>query len=104
MFVDTGLLRLGAQESHHAGGQARDGASRLAREPQLPTLFGDFAAAETFHDAVIAVQADHVRTLDAHKKVLTALGDQAANAATEFADMDEYNAAIVRVVRCGSNT
>ncbi|WP_420891359.1 DUF2563 family protein [Mycobacterium riyadhense] len=52
MLVDTGLLRSGARESHHAGGHAHDGVSRLARGPQVPTMFGDFAAAEAFHDAV----------------------------------------------------
>ncbi|SON61933.1 hypothetical protein MSIMFI_03452 [Mycobacterium simulans] len=104
MFVDMGLLRSGAQESHHAGGHAHDGVSRLTRGPQLPTMFGDFAAAAAFHDAVIAAQAHHVRTLDANKEALTSLGDKAAAAATEFADMDERNAALLRVVRCDSNT
>ncbi|WP_239656245.1 DUF2563 family protein [Mycobacterium riyadhense] len=45
-----------------------------------------------------------MRTLDAHKEALTALGNKAADAATEFADMDERGAALLRVVRCGSNT
>lgn len=104
MFVDMGLLRSGAQESHHAGSHAYDGAGRLARGAQLPAMFGDFAAAEAFHDAVFAARVQHVRTLEAHNETLVILGDKAIDAAMGFADMEARNALALRVVRCSSGT
>ena len=46
MFVDTGLLHSGANESHRASGHAQEGADRLSRGPLMPGIFGEFAAAE----------------------------------------------------------
>ena len=46
MFVDTGLLHSGANESHRAGGHAQEGADRLSRGPLMSGMFGEFAAAE----------------------------------------------------------
>jgi hypothetical protein len=99
MFVDTGLLRSGGNESHRAGGHARDGADRLSRGPLGSGMFGEFAAAETFHDAVRSAHAEHVRTLQAHHEALTAVGSKAHLAANGFTDMEARNAAEERAVR-----
>ena len=104
MFVDTGLLDSGANESHRAGGHAQEGADQLSRGPLMPGMFGDFAAAHAFHDAVSAAHAKHVRGLQAHQEALTAIGTKAHRAATEFTEMDERNAAELRAVRCSSGT
>ncbi|OSC39528.1 DUF2563 family protein [Mycobacterium decipiens] len=104
MFVSTGLLRAGASESHRAGGHAQDGADQLSRGPLLSGMFGDFAAAETFHDAVGSTHTQHVRSLQAHQEALTALGGKAHYAATGFTDMDNHNAANLGAVRCSSAT
>jgi hypothetical protein len=104
MFVDTGLLHSGANESHRAGGHAHDAADHLARGPLLSGMFGRFPAAEDFHGAVGAAHSKHVRGLQAHYEALTAIGGQARRAAAEFVDMEERNAAKLRMVRCGSGT
>ena len=98
MFVDTELLRSGANESHRAGGHAQEGADRLARGPVMPGMFGEFAAAEEFHDAVRAAHTQHVKTLQAHQEALTEVGSKAHLAANGFANMDAHNAAAERAV------
>ncbi|MEY8018749.1 MULTISPECIES: DUF2563 family protein [Mycobacterium] len=99
MFVDPGLLRLGANESHRAGGHARDGADHLARGPLAAGMFGDFAAAETFHEALSAAHAEQLRSLQVHYEALSAVGSKAAYAAAEFTGMDERGAEQLRAVR-----
>jgi hypothetical protein len=99
MFVDTGLLHSGANESHRAGGHAQDAADRLALGPLMSGMFGEFGAAEEFHDAVRSAHTRHVQTLQAHQEALTAVGSKAHLAANGFADMDARNAAAERAVR-----
>jgi hypothetical protein len=99
MFVDTELLRSGANEAHRAGGHAQDAADQLSRGPLMSGMFGEFAAAETFHDEVRSAHAQHVKTLQAHQEVLTAVGSNAHRAATAFSVMEERNAAEERAVR-----
>jgi hypothetical protein len=99
MFVDPGLLRLGAKDSHRAGGHAQDGADALARGPLGSGMFGDFAAAESFHEALSAAHTQHVNNLQSHQESLAVLGAKAHYAATGFTAMDERNAAELRAVR-----
>jgi uncharacterized protein DUF2563 len=104
MFVDTDLLHSGADESHRAGGHAQAGADRLSRVPLSSGMFGDFPAAEAFHNAVNASHDRHVKNLQAHRETLTDLGHKAHYAANGFTDMDDRNAAEMRAVRCNSGT
>ncbi|KZS58389.1 DUF2563 family protein [Mycobacterium ostraviense] len=104
MFVDTGSLHLGANDSHRAGDHAQDGAGHLSRGSLLSGMFGEFAAAEAFHGAVTSAHAQQVKTLQAHQEVLTAVGGNARRAAAGFTGMDERNAAQLRAVRCSSAT
>ena len=104
MFVDIGLLHSGGNQSHRAGGVARDGADQLSRGPLPSGMFGGFPAAEAFHEAVGAAQVKHVRMLQGHQEALTAIGGKAHQAAAGFTDMDETGAAKLRAVRCNSAT
>lgn len=104
MFVDTGLLHLGASDSHLAGDHAQDGVGHLSRGPVVSGMFGEFAAAEAFHGAVTSAHAQQVKTLQAHQRVLTAVGGNARRTAEGFTGMDERNAAELRAVRCSSAT
>ncbi|ARG59463.1 DUF2563 family protein [Mycobacterium kansasii] len=104
MFVDTDLLHSGGNQSHQAGGHAREGADQLAQGPLPSGTFGEFAAGETFHGVVSASLTKHVQTLQAHHEALSAIGDKAHHAAAGFTDMDERNAAKLRAVRCSSVT
>ncbi|MGO9506416.1 MAG: DUF2563 family protein [Mycobacterium sp.] len=104
MFVNPDLLHSGGTESHRAGEHAKNGADQLARGPVTAGMFGEFAAAETFHDALHSAHAQHVKTLQAHQEALGAVGSKAHLAATRFNDMDGRNAAMMRSVRCTSDT
>jgi Protein of unknown function (DUF2563) len=104
MDVDTGLLHSGGNESHRAGGHAQEAASHLSRGPLMPGMFGEFAAAESFHEAVTSAQAHHVKILQAHQETLTSVGTNAHTAANGFTDMEERNAAKLRAVRCNLET
>jgi hypothetical protein len=104
MFVDSGLLHSGGNQSHRAGGHAQEAADQLSRGPLLSGMFGGFPAAETFHGAVIAAHGRHVRTLQAHQEALSAIGSKARQAAAGFTNMEERNSAKLRAVRCTSGT
>jgi hypothetical protein len=104
MFVDTGLLHSGGNQSHRAGGHAQEAADQLSRGPLLSGMFGEFPAAEAFHGAVSAAHTEHVGTLRTHQETLTAIGGKAHQAAAGFTDMEERNAAKLRAVRCTSGT
>jgi Protein of unknown function (DUF2563) len=103
MFVDPDLLHSGANESHRAGGHARDGADQLSRGPLLFGMFGGFAAAEAFHDEVSAAHAQHIKNLQGHQQTLTEVSRKGHYAANGFVDMDDRNAAEMRAVRCSSS-
>ena len=104
MFVDTDLLHSGGNDSHRAGGHARDGADQLSRGPLTSGMFGGFPAADTFHEAVTVAHAQHVKNLQAHQEALTGLGHKAHYAANGFTNMDDRNAATERAVRWTSDT
>ena len=99
MFVDTSLLHWGANQSHRAGGHAEVAADHLSHGPLLSGMFGEFAAAESFHDAVGAARAHYVKTLRAQQETLTAVGTNAHLAATGFTHMEERNAAKLQAVQ-----
>lgn len=104
MFVDTDMLHSGGNDSHRAGGHAQEGADQLSRGPLAAGMFGGFAAAETFHEAVTAAHGRHVKELQGHQQTLTELGHKAHYAADEFTNMDDRNAAEERAVRWTSGT
>jgi hypothetical protein len=104
MFVDTGTLHAGANHSHRAGSRADDGANHLARTSPVAGMFGDFAAADAFHEAVTQAHTHHTTTLRAHQQILCGVGDKARTVATVFSEMDEGNASKLKAVRCNSTT
>ncbi|WP_090419593.1 DUF2563 family protein [Mycobacterium europaeum] len=99
MFVDTALLHSGGNDSHRAGGHAQEGVDQLARGPLASVMFGDFVAADSFHEAVTAAHRRHVENLQGHKQTLTDVGSKAHYAARGFTSMDQHNAAELRAVR-----
>jgi hypothetical protein len=98
MFVDTGLLRSGANESHHAGEHAYDGVNHLSGAPLCAGMFGDFEAADTFHEVLSAAHAHHVKSLQRHQEILGDVGGKANHAASAFTVMDDDNAKTLREV------
>src|ERR1700744_142223 len=101
MFVDTQLLHAGANDSHRAGAHAQDAAEHLARGPLASGMFGNFAAAEDFHEALSSAHTQHVNALQAHHEALSAVGSKAHIAARGFTEMDQRNAVEMRSVREG---
>lgn len=99
MFVDTALLHSGGNESHRAGGHAQEGADQLARGPLASGMFGDFAAADAFHEAVTTAHSQHVQNLQGHRETLTDVGAKAHVAARGFMSMDQQNEGELKAVR-----
>jgi Protein of unknown function (DUF2563) len=104
MFVDPSLLRTGGNTSRRAGGHAQEGADHLARGPLSSGMFGEFDAAEAFHEAVSSAHTQHVANLQAHHQSLTAIGHNAHSTAAAFTNMDDGNAEEMRAVRPSSAT
>jgi hypothetical protein len=98
MFVDMGLLHSGGSQTHRAGDHAQEGADRLSRGPVMSGMFGDFAAADAFHNAMSVAHGKHVKSLQAHRESLNSIGGKAHKAATAFTEMEKHNTAEVRAV------
>lgn len=92
MFVDPAEMRAGGNESYNAAERANDGAAHLLRSSVTSGIFGDFAAAHAFHEAVTAAHTRHINMLTKHSKVLEQLGINAQKAASGFGEMDDQNA------------
>jgi len=103
MFVDTELLHSGGNQSHRAGGHAQEGADHLAEGTVASGMFGDFTAADTFHNAVTAAHGQHVKNLRGHGETLTGVGTKAHHAANGFTNMDRHNAAEMQALRPSSS-
>ncbi|MFV0493992.1 DUF2563 family protein [Mycobacterium sp.] len=104
MFVDSGLLRAGASAVGHAGDHARRGADCLAPVALSPGVFGDFAAADSFHRAARSARDRHRLTMATHGETLASIGDRAHLAAAGFTGMEVGNADALRVIRCACTT
>ncbi|BBY04875.1 DUF2563 family protein [Mycobacterium noviomagense] len=102
MYVNTGLLHSGADDSHRAGQHADNGANHLAGTSPVSGMFGNFDAAHTFCDAVTRAHTDLTARLRAHKEALTDVDGRARTAAADFSEMEKHNAATWRAVRCSS--
>lgn len=98
MFIDTAMLHSGAAESHRASEHAEAGASHLSGATPAAGMFGDFAAADDFHDAVTAAHTYHVKALQNHQQSLNDVGAKAHRAGYSFSAMDDNNAKVLREV------
>jgi hypothetical protein len=96
MFVDTAMLHSGADQSYRASEHAQDGANHLSVAAPVAGIFGSFAAAEDFHDAVTSAHAHHVKTLQSHQQNLDEVGTKAHHVASSFSAMDDNNAKALR--------
>jgi Protein of unknown function (DUF2563) len=89
MFVDTDLLRMGADFSRNAGTIAQRGAAEFASTQLSAGTFGDFEAAHGFHQAVTAAHQVHSSTMDGHHVELEGLAEKANSAAATFHAQDQ---------------
>jgi Protein of unknown function (DUF2563) len=98
MFVDTAMLHSGATESHRASEHAQDGANHLSAAGPVAGMFGSFAAADDFHDAVSAAHHHHVKTLQNHQQKLNEVGAKTHQVAYSFSATEDNNAKVLRDV------
>lgn len=89
MYVDTDLLRMGADFSRSAGTIAQRGATEFGSTQFSPGIFGDFDAAHGFHCALSAAHQVHANTMAGHHAELEGLAEKASCAATTFQQTDE---------------
>jgi hypothetical protein len=98
MRVDTTMLHSGADESRRASDHAGDGANALSGTPPTAGMFGDFEAADAFHEAISAAHAAHVKSLESHRDTLDDVGSKSHRVANTFTAMDDNNAKVLRDV------
>jgi hypothetical protein len=98
MRVDVGGLQSGANTSYTAADHAHEGAATLSRAAAESGIFGDFAAARTFHQAVEAAHTRHVDLIKNHTANLGTIGDKVNKAAAAFAEMDNNNSEQLKAV------
>jgi hypothetical protein len=98
MFVSTAMLHSGAAESHRASEHAHDSANHLSGTSPVAGMFGDFAAAEAFHDAVKSAHAHYVKALQTHQESLSDVGTKADHVGHSFSTMEDNNANALREV------
>jgi hypothetical protein len=98
MFVDTAKLHAGAADSHRASEHAQAGANHLSSAPPVAGMFGDFAAADDFHEAVSAAHAYHVNALQNHQESLNGVGAKVHRAGYAFSAMEDHNTKVLREV------
>lgn len=99
MFVDTDLLRMGADFSRSAGTIVQRGASEFGSTQLSAGIFGDFDAAQGFHQALTSAHQAHTSTMAGHHAELEALAEKAHTAATTFQAQDEQSAEDVAAAR-----
>ena len=99
MHVNTEGLRSGAGRSFNAADHAYEGAGNLSRAAIASGIFGKFAEADTFHEAVSGAHRRHVSMIESHFEKLGIVGDKAHSAAADFADMEKLNETRLRAVR-----
>jgi Protein of unknown function (DUF2563) len=100
MRVKVDGLHSGAAHSDNAGEHAQDCSRHLSGRQLGAGMFGDFGAADSFHESMSAAHAHHVATAEAHHKILNGVGDRARVVAKAFTTMDNNNAAELRELRC----
>ena len=96
MFVNTAKLHSGADDSYRASEHAQVGANHLSSAAPVAGMFGDFADADDFHEAVSAAHSVHVKALQSHHESLNEVGARAHRTGHAFSEMDERNAKVLR--------
>lgn len=96
MFVDTDLLRMGADFTKSAGEIVKRGADEFAATALPSGIFGDFDTANDFHGALGRAHEAHAATMRLHHSDLEGFAAKATNGATLFDERDRTGAVAVR--------
>ncbi|MBU8808561.1 MULTISPECIES: DUF2563 family protein [Mycolicibacterium] len=99
MFVDSALLRCGAEFSRSAAATAQDGADQFSRTPLPAKIFGDFDEADHFHQTLTQAHEAHAAAMQQHGDTLNELSSKADTAASIFDREDEERAVALHAAR-----
>jgi Protein of unknown function (DUF2563) len=91
MYVNTEGLHAGATSSYGAADHVRDASGTLSRASVASGIFGDFDAADSFHEALSDAHASHVTLTNTYSEQLGIIGDKAHRAAADFREMESNN-------------
>lgn len=94
MFVDTALLRMGADFSTSAGTIAQRGGASLNATQMPAGVFGDFAEAESFRHLLVQAQISYANNMTAYHAAFERLAETSVAAATTFTNEDASSATI----------
>lgn len=99
MFVDTELLRMGADFAYSAATIIQRGATQFSSVRSRSGMFGDFESAHGFHEAVDSAQNSYLTSMNNHSTALSTLADKVNTAASTFTTKDHELAADVETAR-----
>lgn len=101
MEVDTAHLHAGADRCCDAAVTSSAAAGRLADKQPQAGIFGDFAEAHVFHQAVLQAHQGHVELLRAHHRMLSDIGEKSRSGAELFIASDASSANAVQAAAAG---
>ncbi|MGE2688245.1 DUF2563 family protein [Mycolicibacterium pulveris] len=96
MYVDTDLLRMGADFSKSAGEIAKRGAEEFASTALPSGIFGNFDAANDFQSALGRAHEAQTALMRSHRDKLDSLAAKANVGAAAFVRQDEASESAVR--------
>ncbi|SEH61664.1 Protein of unknown function [Mycolicibacterium rutilum] len=95
MYVDTDMLRMGADFSKSAGEIVKRGAEQFASTTVPSGIFGDFDAANDFHSALGRAHEAQSALMGSHRDKLDSLATKADVGAAAFVRQDEAGEAAI---------
>lgn len=98
MWVEPELLSSGGDVARSAGERVRGGAADLSGASMESTIFGDFAAAQSFHQRLSAHRNTQVSRMHDNHQTLTDVGSKAKTASGWFTETEERNTSAVDTV------
>ena len=91
MWVEPELLSSGGQVARSAGERVLGGAAALSAAPIGSTIFGDFAAARSFHQRLSAHHIGQVTRMRNNHRTLTDVGAKAKTSSGWFESTETRN-------------
>lgn len=101
MEVDAAYLHAGADRCSDAAATALAAAGQLAEKEPTAGMFGDFAEAHTFHEAISAAHRDHVENFRGQHRRLTDISAKSRSGAAQFTAQDDSTADSLRAAEAG---
>jgi hypothetical protein len=95
MWVEPELLSSGGDVARGAGERLRGGAATLSSASIGSTIFGDFPAAQSFHQRLSSHRDNQVSRMDDNHRRLTDVGSKARAASGRFSATEEANRSAV---------